>query len=57
MLRKYSVRIPTASSIISIKISRLPHFLDNMLTDGGEVVTLMYRSPFTPRKVPGTHFY
>jgi hypothetical protein len=27
--------------------SRLPHFLDNWLTDGGD---------FIPRKIPGTHF-
>jgi hypothetical protein len=36
--------------------SRLPHFLDNQLTDGGEVVSLIRRPPFTPRKVPSTHF-
>jgi hypothetical protein len=36
--------------------SRLPHFLDNLLTDGSEVVSLMHRPPFTPRKIPGTHF-
>jgi hypothetical protein len=34
--------------------SRLPHFLDNRLTDGGEVVSLTRRPPFTPRKIPGT---
>jgi hypothetical protein len=28
--------------------SRLPHFLDNRLTDGGEVATLKRRPPFTP---------
>jgi hypothetical protein len=37
--------------------SRLPHFLDNRLTDGGDAVSLMRRSPFVPRKIPGTHFY
>jgi hypothetical protein len=36
--------------------SRLPHFLDNQLSDGGQVVSLMRQSPFTPRKIPGTHF-
>jgi hypothetical protein len=30
--------------------SRLPHFLDNRFTDGGEVVGR------NPRKIPGTHF-
>jgi hypothetical protein len=34
----------------------LPHFLDNQLTDGGQIVSLMHRPPFTPRKIPGTHF-
>jgi hypothetical protein len=38
------------------KTSRLPHFLDNQLTDGGEVVSLTRRPPFTPRKIPNTHF-
>jgi hypothetical protein len=34
----------------------LPHFLDNRLTDGGEVVSLTRRPPFTRRKIPGTLF-
>jgi hypothetical protein len=38
------------------EMSRLPHFLDNWLTVGSEVVSLMRRPPFTPRKIPGTHF-
>jgi hypothetical protein len=29
--------------------SRLPHFLDNGLTDDGEVVSLTHWLPFTPR--------
>jgi hypothetical protein len=36
--------------------SKLPHFLDNRLTDGGEVFSLMHWPPLTPRKIPGTHF-
>jgi hypothetical protein len=32
--------------------SRLPHFVDNRLTDGGEVVSLTRWPPFTPRKIP-----
>jgi hypothetical protein len=33
------------------KTSRLPHFLDNRLTDGSEVVSLTRRPPFTPQEV------
>jgi hypothetical protein len=36
--------------------SRLPHFLDNRLRDGGEVVSLTRQSPLNPREIPGTHF-
>jgi hypothetical protein len=36
--------------------SRLPHFLDSRLTDGGEVISPKRRPPFTSRKIPGTHF-
>jgi hypothetical protein len=31
--------------------SRLPHFLDDRLIDGGEVVSLTRRPPFTPREI------
>jgi hypothetical protein len=35
----------------------MPHiFLYNQLTDGGEVVSLKRRPPFTTRNIPGTHF-
>jgi hypothetical protein len=30
--------------------SRLPHFLDNRLTDGGEDVSFTRRPPFSPQK-------
>jgi hypothetical protein len=36
--------------------SRFPHFLDNRVTDGGQVVSLTRRPPFSPRKFLGTHF-
>jgi hypothetical protein len=36
--------------------SRLPHYLGNRLTYGGEVVSLTRRPPITPRKIPDTHF-
>jgi hypothetical protein len=37
------------------EMSRLPQLLDNRHTDG-KVVSLTHRPPFTPRKIPGTHF-
>jgi hypothetical protein len=36
--------------------SRLPHFPNNQLTDGGDAVISTRRLPFTPRKILGTHF-
>jgi hypothetical protein len=36
--------------------SRLPYFLHNRLTEGGEVVSFARRPPFTPRNIPDTHF-
>jgi hypothetical protein len=36
--------------------SRLLYFLDNRLTDDGEVVSLTRRPPFTPRKIPDNYF-
>jgi hypothetical protein len=35
------------------EMSRLQHFLDNWLTDGGKLVSLMHQPPFTPQK----HFW
>jgi hypothetical protein len=37
--------------------SRLPHSLDNRFTNGGEVVNLTRRPPFTCRKISATHLY
>jgi hypothetical protein len=31
-----------------VETLRMPHFLDNWLSDGGEVVSLTSRPPFTP---------
>jgi hypothetical protein len=38
-------------------MSRLPHFLSNRFTDGGEVASLKHRRALTSSKIPGTRFY
>jgi hypothetical protein len=43
-----------ACSVVRCEGSHI--FLDNWLTDGGEVVSLMCWLPLTPRKISGTHF-
>jgi hypothetical protein len=35
---------------LGYETSRLTHFLDNWLIDGGEVVSLTRRSPLTPQE-------
>jgi hypothetical protein len=35
--------------------SRLPHYIDNLFTNGCEGATLMHWPEFTSRKIPGTH--
>jgi hypothetical protein len=42
---------------LGCETSRLPHFLDNRLTDGDEIVNLTRRTLFTPWKIAGTYFY
>jgi hypothetical protein len=51
-----AIRVTGREGPYGSETSRLPHFLDNRLTDSGEVVSLTRRPPFTPRKIPGTHF-
>jgi hypothetical protein len=41
-------------TIFKYETSRLPHFLDTRLTDGGEIVGLTRLPLFTLRKIPGT---
>jgi hypothetical protein len=41
---------------LGCETSRLPHFLENLLTNGGEVVSFTRQPHFTPRKISGTHF-
>jgi hypothetical protein len=62
VLRGYNIMILKGKAIpvtgredpYGCETSRLPHFLDNRLTGGGEVVSPTRRQPFTPRKIPGT---
>jgi hypothetical protein len=56
VLIKVKLSLSPAVEAHRVEMSRLPHFLDNQLTDGGKVVSLMRRPPFTTRKIPGTHF-
>jgi hypothetical protein len=37
-------------------MSRYPHFVDNQLTDGGDVDSLTRRSLFTRKNITGTNF-
>jgi hypothetical protein len=41
---------------VSSESSRFPNFLHNQLKDDSEVARITRRPPFTPRKIPGTHF-
>jgi hypothetical protein len=45
----FQSRLGTADYALQVNIS-----LDNQLTDGGEVISNMRRSPFTRRKIPGS---
>jgi hypothetical protein len=38
-------------------MSKLPHFLNILLTDGGEVVSLAHQVSFIPRKIHGINFF
>jgi hypothetical protein len=41
---------------LGCETSRLPHFLDNRLRDGGEIISLTRRPPFTPQEDPWYSF-
>jgi hypothetical protein len=52
MVKKKCKAIPVAGreGPSGYDTSRFPHFLDNRLTDGGEVVSPTRRPPFTPQE-------
>jgi hypothetical protein len=55
-LKDTAITVTGHGGPLGCETSRLPHFLDNLLTDGGEVVRITRRLSFTPRKIHGTHF-
>jgi hypothetical protein len=46
-----NITVTGRGGLSGCKMSRIPHFLDNQITDGVEVVSLMRRQRFTPRKI------
>jgi hypothetical protein len=53
-----AIRVTGRGGPYSSETSRLPHFLDSRLRDGGEVVRLTRQltALYPPRKIRGTHF-
>jgi hypothetical protein len=61
MLKGYKgkkVKLPLYQALEAhrVEISMFPHFLNNLLIDGGAVVSLTHQPAFNPRNIPGTHF-
>jgi hypothetical protein len=54
--KRYSYHCNRPWRSIRIWDSNLPRFLNNQLTDVGNVASLKLQPSFTPRKIPGTHF-
>jgi hypothetical protein len=48
---------PGEHSAGSAEIYNTEKLVDNRLIDGGKVVTVTHRPPFTTRKVPGVSWY
>jgi hypothetical protein len=56
MVKMKSTPVTGCGGAQGCEMLRLQYFLDNQLTDGGEVVSLTCWPPFTPRKISCTHF-
>jgi hypothetical protein len=46
----YYTPVPGRGGPLGCETSRRPHFLENRLTDDGEVVSLKRQPPFTPQE-------
>jgi hypothetical protein len=55
IVKNTSIKLSVAIAGVCL-IELYTHFLDNLLTNGGEIVGLTSRPHFTLRKTPGTHF-
>jgi hypothetical protein len=54
--RRKAIPVTGSGGLCDCETSRLPPFLDNRLIDGGELVSLTRRLPFTHRKIPDANF-
>jgi hypothetical protein len=52
-VKKYGIPVTGLGGLEGRETLRIPHFLDNRLTDGGKVVSPTHRLCFTPQK----HYY
>jgi hypothetical protein len=50
MVKHKAIPVTGHEGLLDSEPSRLPHFLDDRLTDCGEVVSPMCWSPFTPQE-------
>jgi hypothetical protein len=56
IIKRKDIPVTGRGGLYGCERSRLPHFFDKRLTDGGEAVSLTSQPPFNPTKNPGTHF-
>jgi hypothetical protein len=56
MVKGKAAPVAGRKGLLGCERSRLPHLLDNWLTDGDEVVSLTRRPSFTPQEDSGIHF-
>jgi hypothetical protein len=51
------VQLSLQQAVEAHNILRLQYFPENRSTDGGALVSLTYRPPFTPRNIPSNDLY